>query len=154
EGSFVALKMPVMRPASFVAFRLFILTVGQWRVAARWLKNLLVRVLIHRRQPQPIRLRRIIRFAPDEVVVEDELKTSGPSDVSGLMWSDRFVSIQMGSSRYFVDHELIEGHPATEPVDHAKLEGGIQLRRAVGIGAGETSTQRAFTTRSVEQPAG
>jgi hypothetical protein len=97
---------PVMSPVRFLAFRVFSLTIGRWAAAGRWLKQQLVRVLIHRRRSVPVTFRREIEFGPDRVSVRDELRGDHEGRLTKLERGTLFTTIHMGSSRYFVLNEL------------------------------------------------
>lgn len=133
DGAFAEVSRPQMTPARFAAFRLFTLSVGRLAGVGRWLKRLLVKVLIYRRHGLDIRFRRTIEFRDDEVVVRDELAGSGAGRLETLRWGEAFTTIHMGSSRYFVPHELAE--PSAEGdvgrLDPARVAAGVTLRRVV-----------------------
>jgi hypothetical protein len=103
---FVRIARPTMTPWLFLAFRTFSLTFGRSASLARWLKRLLVRVLIYRKQPAGMELRRTIEFGDDHVAVRDRVTGPGLGKLKDLRWLPAFTTIHMGSSRYFVDHEL------------------------------------------------
>ena len=98
EAAFI--KIPAIRfdPYLFWGFRAFSLTVGRVPTMARWLKSLLVRVLINRKKQTATEvLKRTIRFDADgTLVVEDR--------IAGLQHAlrplDRHVPFHMGSTRY------------------------------------------------------
>ena len=106
KTSFVRISRPVMKPWTFVGFRMFSLTFGQSANLARWLKRTLVNILIYRKRPAGIELQRTIEFHDDHVVVRDRLEGPGLAHTSEIRWVPSFTTIHMGSSRYFVAHEL------------------------------------------------
>jgi hypothetical protein len=63
-------------------------------------------VLIYRKQPAGMELRRTIEFGDDHVAVRDRVTGPGLGKLKDLRWLPAFTTIHMGSSRYFVDHEL------------------------------------------------
>jgi hypothetical protein len=104
--TFVRVSRPVMRPWLFLGFRLFSLTLGRFAVLARWLKQRLVNLLIYRKQPVGVELSRTIEFHENQVRVRDRLHGTGLASVEEIRWVPAFTTIHMGSSRYFVAHEL------------------------------------------------
>lgn len=130
EGSFYRLSRPVMEPFRFVAFRLFSLTLGRVGPAARWVKSLLVRVLIYRKKEVPLRFRRTIEFGPDHVEVLDRLEGALGAHLRSLVHGDTFTTIHMGSARYFVPHELDSG---SDPLPPADLASGLERRMRVEL---------------------
>ncbi len=128
EGSFMELGRPAMTPARFIGFRLFSLTVGRVPPVGRWLKRLLVRVLIHRKRPIPLRFERRVRFAEGIVEVEDRIGGPGLARLERLEWAPLLTTIHMGSARYYVANELASG--AERSIDLRELATGAPLRRS------------------------
>ena len=126
-----------MDPWRFLGFRLFSLILGRIPRIATWLKALLVRVLIYRKREVPLRFRRRVVFGDDEVAIEDELQRNGSIDLRSLRQDDAFTTIHMGSSRYFVPHELAPSEAPLSPdqraVDPKRLDAGVQRRRCLRI---------------------
>lgn len=104
--SFVRVSRPVMRPLLFLVFRVYSLTLGRSTALARWLKQCLVNVLIYRKHPVGIELRRTIEFYERHVTVRDHLQGADLANLEEIRWVPTFTTIHMGSSRYFVAHEL------------------------------------------------
>lgn len=84
-------------PFSFVAFRLFTLTIGRWPLMAKWLKSLLVFTLIRRKKTYKAQLLRTIYFTQEGILeIEDTL-----NGVAGIpLPLDKHVPLHMGSTRY------------------------------------------------------
>lgn len=112
EATFHAVSRPTMTPWRFVAFRVFMLTIGRFPTLARWVKKQLVRILITRNPGFALTLRRSIAFDDDGLVLCDHLEGKDGAKLTTLERGERFTTIHMGSSRYFVAHELLE-HPGT-----------------------------------------
>ena len=132
--SFVRVAAPVMQPWLFLGFRVFSLTLGRSAALARWLKQRLVNVLIYRKHPVGIQLRRTIEFHERHVTVRDRLEGAGLADLQGIRWAPAFTTVHMGSSRYFVDHELNEiGFDAerSERLDPRRLSEQPELERTI-----------------------
>jgi len=136
EAGFFGVARPTMTPLRFAVFRLFTLSAGRAPALARWLKNLLVRVLIHRGKPLDLKLHRTIRLDEARVEVEDRL-SGDAAGIERLEWGEVFTTIHMGSSRYFVPQELEAAPPgagAGSPLDLSRLAEGLTLRRALELG--------------------
>jgi hypothetical protein len=134
EGSFFEISRPTMKPWRFAAFRLFSLTVGRMPAMARWLKNLLVKVLIYRRRALNIRFERTIEAGESEVTVTDRIKGDAGGRIESLRWTPSFTTIHMGSSRYFVDHET-EPDPAVPDAEipPAEIPDGVERTRTIKL---------------------
>ena len=84
-------------PWRFIAFRLFTTTIGRLPSVARWLKELLVKVLIRKKQPHPGSLLRHVTIASDgSVTIDDTISDVATAPVP----LPRHVPFHMGSSRY------------------------------------------------------
>lgn len=132
EGTFHEIKRPVMKPFRFVGFRLFTLTIGRIRWASYWLKRLLVRMLIHRNRAIDLRFRRSILFRQEGFTIKDRIQGPAGRGVKNLAWVDRFATIHMGSSRYFIPNELAlpsRGDSEEVTIDPHELENGVELTR-------------------------
>jgi hypothetical protein len=85
-------------PPTFMLFRGFLLTAGRIPTIAKWLKRVLVRILIRDRSTYKISLRREVRFAADgALTIVDRVEGE---KLDGLLAVDRQVPIHMGSARY------------------------------------------------------
>ena len=136
EGSFFQTSRPVMDPYRFLAFRGFSLTAGRFKKAAYWLKALLVKVLIYRKRELGLRFVRSFVFRDDGIEVTDSLQGAG-SMVERLEPMENFTTIHMGSSRYFVPHELDEA-PSGDfwlPVDPNELDAGVERSVEIRVGS-------------------
>lgn len=132
EGSFVQVSRPVMDPLRFLAFRIFTLSLGRLPRVATWVKALLVKVLIYRKRTLSLRFVRKIRLLEDGIEIEDEIAGSAP--VEHLERGENFTTIHMGSSRYFVPHELTSPLPgSTDPIAPADLAAGATRTRRISL---------------------
>jgi hypothetical protein len=138
SGPFYQVSRPVMDPWRFMAFRLFSLVLGRIPRIATWLKALLVRVLIYRKSEVPLAFRRRVVFGDDQIEIEDELRRTRPLELRSLRQDDAFTTIHMGSSRYFVPHELaVSAAPLDaqqRAVDPSDLDAGAVRRRTLRLG--------------------
>jgi hypothetical protein len=92
------LGVPVFTGATFLAFRVFSLTAGRVPAISRWLKALLVRVLIHRRVRPPVRHIRRLSLAEEGVAIDDRLEL--PRHWLQVDAIEQFTAVHMGSSMY------------------------------------------------------
>jgi hypothetical protein len=92
------LKLPVFTSLLFIAFRIFTLTLGRFPTVSRWVKQLLVKVLIRRKSRPPIEHIRQLRLTEVGVEIDDRLQL--PSGMVGLQSLEQFTSVHMGSSMY------------------------------------------------------
>ena len=134
-GRFQEVSRPVFTPVKFAAFRGFTLTVGRAPAVAKWLKRLLVKVLITRRAPFAVTCRRIIGLGEHEVSITDELQGADAARLVSLQRAASFTSIHMGSARYFVAHELEPMPPGVETtLEPSRVLAGVTVRYAVRAG--------------------
>jgi hypothetical protein len=138
EGAFFEISRPTMKPFRFIAFRLFTLSVGRLPGAGRWLKKLLVRVLIYRKRRLNIHFRRTLEFGDMNVSVHDEISGPDGKRVEDLRWGEVFTTIHMGSSRYFINNELNAApklnENAHDEVDPNQIVAGVEFWRQVSLG--------------------
>ena len=136
-GAFYEISRPTMRPFRFIGFRLFTLTVGRLASLGAWLKRLLVKFLIYRKKTLKIRLRRVIEFDEMSVSVFDNISGQDGSHVESLNWVDIFTTIHMGSSRYFINNELIERSSSnigpTREINPQEIASGVTLQRVISF---------------------
>jgi len=137
RGTMVEYARPVMDPFRFLLFRGFMLTIGRAPAMARWVKDLLVRVLITRRTSLQLEHERIITFGDGEMFVEDRVHGPDLGRLRKLWRGHLFTTVHMGSSRYFVMQELqaVDRTSGLEPVDLAAGPSGIVSRRRLPIPA-------------------
>ena len=139
EANFVQVNQRVQTPWLFMGFRLFTLILGWLPAAAYWLKNLLVHILVRRRQVKPLRLVRQVRFEKDSIFISDKIKVTGKLKVHTLQHGPKFATIHMGSSRYFQFQELEA--PSTDE--------GLDWSRNLQENGKEISIERTFSVSSL-----
>jgi len=136
EGGLHEVTRPTLHPHTFAAFRLFSISVGRAAGVARWLKRLLVRVLVSPRKALPARFVRRIELADDAITVRDRLQAPRSTGVASLSFEESFTTIHMGSSRYFVAHELLERRADDgREIGADELAAGAERVRRVAFGA-------------------
>ncbi|WP_162906636.1 glycoside hydrolase family protein [Algihabitans albus] len=114
ESGFVRVNQRLMTPWLFMAFRLFCLLLGRSQTIAYRVKALLVKVLVSRKRPVPLRMRRRIMLSTGRLVIEDCLVPEGPLRVDELGRGENFASIHMGSARYYQPSDLLTAPPRME----------------------------------------
>jgi hypothetical protein len=132
EGEAVRVSRPTLTPLTFLGFRSFSLTIGRFPSAARWIKTLLVHLLVYRKRSGGFSLARRIELGEEEIRVVDRLQ--GQARLSQLLRAARFATIHMGSSRYFVPNELRGARDETAAADRAdpgELATGIVRQRSI-----------------------
>ena len=145
SGRFYAIKKPMMKPWRFMGFRLFSLTIGRVPAVGYWLKRVLVRVLVYRKCELDFTFKRSIAFGDDGFELRDELKSPLAHKIEKIERVDTFATIHMGSSRYFVPHQLItdrNAEPAERIVDLTRLGSGVVLERRVKVGTSNERKER------------
>lgn len=100
----------VFSPMLFIGFRLLNLSLGRLPAASRWLKQVLVQVLIVRKRRPPIVHWRTLRVSAETVHIEDDIAL--PAGVERLFAAAQFASIHMGSALY-TDVRALEGSTVT-----------------------------------------
>jgi hypothetical protein len=135
DGSFVEVSRPTMNPRRFVALRLFTLSVGRLSRLGRWFKSYLVKVLIYRKRALKIRFQRIIEFGDASISISDQISGPDGKRVENLQWGETFTTIHMGSSRYFINNELVmpttQSTAAKNMIDPQRISSGVELQRVV-----------------------
>jgi len=106
HARFFGFSRPVMTPIKFLLFRIFSLSTGQFSAVASWLKRLLVKVLIYRRNELDLELHRRIRIDENGVELADRIDGGHIAQLGSLQHKSIFTTIHMGSSRYFIPNEL------------------------------------------------
>ena len=137
RGTLMECARPVMDPVRFLLFRGFMITIGRAPAMARWIKNLLVRVLITRRASLQLQHERIITIADGELLVEDRVTGRDLGRLRDVWRGHVFTTVHMGSSRYFVPQELhaVDGRAGLEPIEVGPGSTEIVSRRRAAIPA-------------------
>jgi hypothetical protein len=132
DGSLAQFSRPTLKPVTFMAFRLFTITVGRLPGLARWVKARIVRTLIYRRRDVDMRFTRRLEFGDASVTIRDRLSGPDGARLLELRRDANFTTIHMGSSRYFVPNELADVGPA-EAIDPAHVVTGVTRDRTVVV---------------------
>ncbi len=103
---FFGFSRPVMTPIKFLLFRVFSLSTGQFSAVSSWLKRLLVKVLIYRKNELQLELHRKIAIDDNGIDVFDRISGADLKSLKSLEHKSIFTTIHMGSSRYFIPNEL------------------------------------------------
>lgn len=127
---FAPLKTVVTTPFRYTVLRILNLTVMRNIALGNLVKKWLVRLLITAEAATPIRLRRIVSIDGHSVTVDDEITKNGTATVRRLETGQPFVSIHMGSARYFSGRYR---NPASVnvPVEDLNSRGATRLLRTI-----------------------
>lgn len=118
------IKQKIFKPWLFLGFRGFIFVFSRIPGVAHWLKGLLVRVLVTGQKEIPVILKRRICFHEDRIQIEDRLEIQDKTLKLQLFAGNRFSSIHMGSSRYYLASESsLEKDPDEDLGSHLNRNG-------------------------------
>jgi hypothetical protein len=122
-------------PAKFLLLRMLNLTLFRSRTLGTWLRNRIVARLIMARHPGPFRLRREVRFEPDEVCFVDRVDAEASREVEELILPRSFTGIHMGSAKYFhaSDLDATQQIPVQDMMETLKRTGGAENRFTVSF---------------------
>ena len=112
---FALARQRTMKPWLFMGFRLTSLILYFLPRLAPVIKNVLVEVLVSRKDYEPFQLDRRVRFGEEAIEVTDTLTNDSGEDCPMPAVSPKFATIHMGSSRYFQVEDLIAAHPPVTP---------------------------------------
>ena len=136
EECFARINQMVQSASLFLGFRVFTTTLGRIPGVARWIKNLLVHMLVNRKRPVSLRFRRSIRFSCDELTVSDVIENPQQTRLQSLFRENKFAAIHMGSSRYFTEQELDPDYDGDPDLSQQVTDIGIVRQdRTVRFGA-------------------
>lgn len=141
HGRFYQVTRPVMDPWRFMAFRSFSLTLGRVKKAAYWIKSMLVKTLIYKKRELDLQFERAITLHEDGIELKDRLHGGEGLDLESLEPGENFTTIHMGSSRYFIPHELRSTLDPSDPF-HAAIPVtsiGAPIERSFRLRLPETS---------------
>lgn len=106
KADFVRMNQKTMSPFLFLGFRGFMITIGRQKNLALFIKNLLVKILVKRRETTDIALERKVSFSPSSVTMEDKLSHGNSIKNPVFHLDSKFSTIHMGSARYYQPDEL------------------------------------------------
>jgi hypothetical protein len=114
--SFAGVGRRTLTPWLLIGFRLFSLTLGRSASASAWMKRRLVKVLVRRKRPAPLRLEREVWLEERSVRLRDTITVAPGTRLVRLERGAKFSTIHMGSSRYFQRSELAVSPPAVADI--------------------------------------
>ena len=118
SGNLHYMRQPSQSPAVFLIFRFITMTAGMAPLLNKLIKRLLSSLLIKTPGKSPVRYTRTITFDEEAITVCDTVDLSG-TRIKLLESGEKFVSIFMGSSRYFQKNELTKIRPHTTRINVA-----------------------------------
>jgi hypothetical protein len=131
EGRFCRRKHRLPSPWSVVCFRLLTLTIG--RVAPNLVRATLQKILITGKPTVPLRFRRVLRFEPDGVAVQDEIE--GSAAFARLSCGSDATSIYVANSNVYQESVLCPWQHADWNALPARADGWRIWRRVYGVTA-------------------
>ena len=96
--NFVKINQVLFHPFKFIIFRILNITLLRFNALNLFVKNIIVKVLVSKKQKCEVEFRRSVNFKEREIEISDHIKNG-----SGFLYKhfDSFCSYHMGSSRYF-----------------------------------------------------
>lgn len=133
ETAFFELSHPMPAPLQFIVLRVLNVSLMRSIRLGNFVKALLVKLLIRRRDPVAVRLTRRVTFAPDAIRVSDRVMAKGKLALATLECGKPFVGVHMASSRYFPGFAA-SGQPDGKAMDVRRLaaDGVADLEFEVG----------------------
>ncbi len=107
EAVFSEIRQELPTPAKFLLLRLLNLTLFRNRAIGEWLQAVIIRTLIRKAKAGPLRLRRSVNFGPEKISFRDQIDLTKPIRIRNLALPRSFLSIHMGSAKYFHPSELV-----------------------------------------------
>jgi hypothetical protein len=101
-------RQELLTPSKFLLLRLLNLTLFRSLRLGNRLRRMIVKRLILAKRPGPLRLKRSVAFAAEEIHVRDRLELTRAVEVQCVDLPRSFTPIHMGSAKYFRSSELEE----------------------------------------------
>lgn len=105
EGSLYKVRTTAMSPFKFLVFRFVTMTLGRMLFFNKLIKGFLASILIKTPSKAPVTYKRSIKFEKGRITIHDSLKCK-KGTLKNIESGAKFVSIFMGSARYFQKNEL------------------------------------------------
>lgn len=102
EAPLVKINQVLFHPLKFIAFRFLNITVLRFNQINLWVKDLIVKALVSKKEPSNIELKRSVHFNENKIDIYDAFKNQ---QHLSFIHQDTFCSFHMGSSRYFTCKE-------------------------------------------------
>lgn len=119
ETVFSKVQQELPTPVKFLLLRLLNLTLFRNRVLGEWVQGVIVKRLIRKATPGPLRLRRAIRFGAEQIDFCDQIALTKPVQIQDVALPRSLLAIHMGSAKYFYSSELI-------PLPGAPVQGMVR----------------------------
>jgi hypothetical protein len=111
SAHFSAVNRELLTPVKFLVLRILNLTVFRSVWLGALVRRLIIARLITRRERGPWALHRVLTFAPDRVVIRDQVTPSGEGRVTFASLERSLLPVHMGSAKYFTTNELSAVQP-------------------------------------------
>lgn len=95
-------------PINYLILRIANLTLMRFRLINEAVKKVLVKLLINKKSPIPLRRIRKIEFQKQSIHITDKIEKTGHIQIKSLVYGNRFSTIHMASARYFTPSQLIK----------------------------------------------
>jgi len=94
-------------PFNYLLLRIANLTFMRCRFLNEAVKKVLVKILINKNSPIPLRRIRKIEFKRNTIHITDKIERTGPTQINTLVQGYKFSTIHMASARYFTPAQLV-----------------------------------------------
>ena len=93
-------------PLNYLLLRIANLTFMRLRFINEAVKKAFVKLLINKQSPLPLRVNRMIEFQKGTIHITDTIEKRGSIKIKSLVYENKFSTIHMASSRYFIPSQL------------------------------------------------
>jgi hypothetical protein len=93
-------------PINYLLLRIANLTLMRFRLINEAVKKVLVKLLINKISPIPLRMNRKFEFQKESIHITNKIQKTGPIQIKSLVYGNRFSTIHMASARYFTPSQL------------------------------------------------
>ena len=132
--SFVPAASPT--PFNYLLLRMANLSVMRIPFLNEWIKKLLVKALIKKDDLIPIAHSRRMEFGEEKILLVDQVKKDGPTEVARLQMGQKFSAIHMASARYFSPQQLWQPEAIALDCDVLNRSGTITQSVQIDCDAG------------------
>ncbi|MDO9546742.1 MAG: hypothetical protein Q7J07_08350 [Pelolinea sp.] len=137
SASFFLIPTQSPTPFNYLLLRIANLTIMRVRIINEWVKKHLVGMLINKKSPLPLSIKRTVDFMENTINITDKIEKTGTIRINSLVSGIKFSSIHMASSRYFSPAQLELSDP--DAIDVGSLEKNDVVERTITIDLQEIS---------------
>ncbi len=143
SGNLYYMRKKSQNPPLFIVFRLVTMTAGFLSILNKLIKIMVSAILIKAPGKSSVQCTRKIFFEDNTITISDTIDP-GRSKIKRLESGRKFVSIFMGSSRYFQKNELVKKSPDTFDVDPSKLKTSATITDVITLAGSEPTILRSI----------